>query len=145
VILLALLGVWMILCWPNWQEQWSATMQAWQVLGKLDWNQRNAVEWPAGARAAQEIAGATPAGACVEVVAQTTPEKLAYYRARFPYYLYPRRVRWAMRRDGPVEWCEYVAVFREAGVTGPWEEAQLREAASRMRRVFAGQAVEIYR
>jgi len=145
LLLAALLGVWMFLCRGNLEEQWSVTAEARAKLGKLTWDERTAIEWPAGFRAAQEIARATPPGACVEVVAQTTPEKLAYYRARFPYYLYPRRVRWAIRQNAAMEWCEYTAIFRDEGASGPWEEAHLRDAAAQRKQVFAGERVEIYR
>ena len=111
--LLALLLVWSYLCWPNWEEQWQATGQAWAELGKIPWEERGAVEWPAGFRAVRQIERAVPPDACVVVVAQTTPEKLEYYRARFPYYLYPRRVRVVERLDAAPAGCEYRALFRE--------------------------------
>jgi hypothetical protein len=95
--LLALLLAWSYLCWPNWEEQWAVTGQAWAAFGNVPWEERGAVEWPAGFKLVREIQRAVPPGRCVVVVAKTTPEKLAYYRGRFPYYLYPRRV-WLVDR-----------------------------------------------
>lgn len=142
VVLLALLVAWMVLTWPNLEEQWATTQQAWAALGGTKWEERGAVEWPAGFRAVRDIGQGTPADACVVVLALTSPQKLEYYRARSPYYLYPRRVRWADRPDAALEDCRYVAVFREEG---RWDEEKLQARLSGRTRVFAGERVEIYR
>jgi hypothetical protein len=142
-VLLALLLAWMVLTWPNLEEQWGTTRKAWAALGGKKWEERGAVEWPAGFRAVREIGENTPADACVVVVARTSPQKLEYYRARFPYYLYPRRVRLSDQVDAAgVEGCGYVAVFREEG---QWDEEKLKARLAGRSRVFAGEQVEIYR
>ena len=142
-VLLALLLAWMVLTWPNLEEQWGTTRQAWAALGEKKWEERGAVEWPAGFRAVREIGEHTPSDSCVVVVARTSPQKLEYYRARFPYYLYPRRVRLSDQVDAAgVEGCGYVAVFREEG---HWDEEKLKARLGGRSRVFAGERVEIYR
>ena len=142
-VLLALLLAWMVLTWPNLEEQWGTTRQAWAALAGTKWDERGAVEWPAGFRAVREIGERTPADSCVVVVARTSPQKLEYYRARFPYYLYPRRVRLSDQVDAAgVEGCEYVAIFREEG---QWDEEKLKARLAQRTRVFAGERVEIYR
>ena len=142
-VLLALLLAWMVLTWPNLEEQWGTTRQAWAALRKTKWDERGAVEWPAGFRAAREIGENTPSDACVVVVALTSPQKLEYYRARFPYYLYPRRARLSDQVDAAaVEGCGYEAVFREEG---RWDEETLKTRLAPRSRVFAGERVELYR
>jgi hypothetical protein len=132
LVLLGLLLVWMTLAWPNLEEQWNTTREAWSVLGPLSWQDRNAFEWKAGYQAVQEIANQVPPGACVAVLTRTAPDKLAYYQARFPYYLYPRRLKF-----NDAAGCDHVALLREDGAAGE------RPAGKAL--VFQGQRVEIYR
>ncbi len=130
--LLGLLAVWMFLAWPNLEEQWGAMQQARAELGPLSWEERSGIEWRAGHQAALDILRNTPPDACVAITAQTTPEKLAYYQARFPYYLYPRKLKWGPAPEG----CGYVALFSETGTLPPLTGRIL---------VFAGDRLEIYR
>ena len=139
LLLLAVLAVWMGVTWPNLDEQLSTTRQTWDTLGGLSWEERNALEWPAGYRAVQEIARSVPPAACVQILARTSPDRLQYYQARFPYHLYPRRLRFG---DGGGT-CEYLALFRDDA--GTWDEPRVRERAASRTRIFAGERVEIYR
>jgi hypothetical protein len=142
----------MWVAWPHIREQYQTASQAREQLGPLSWEERAAALDQPGYRAAGEIARAVPAGECVLVVAYTGPEHLKYYRARFQYYLYPRRVRFSDRTDAPGGGCGFLAVFRDTPANlkqeafhGRWDEPELAARTQVMTRVSGGERVEIFR
>lgn len=150
--LFALLTLWMCLAWPHLDEQFSTTRQTLAALAVVSWDERTAAEWPAGYRAAQAVARVVPPSGSVLVLAYTGPAALNYYQARFPYYLYPRRLRVADRTDAPSDTETYLVVFRDAPATlarepfrGHWDSRQLGERTAGRTRLFAGDRVEVYR
>ncbi len=152
LLLLALLGVWMYLCWPHLSEQVSNTRQARAALASLSWEDRAAAVDPPGYRVAEEIARVVPACGCVLVLGYTGPEHLRYYQSRFAYYLYPRRVRFSDQTDAPAGGCAFLAVFRDTPASlaqepfrGRWDEERLRQRTAALTRLFAEERVEIFR
>lgn len=152
LFLLAALAVWMYLCWPHLTEQAATTQQAWTELKNLSWDDRTAIEWRAGYRAVQEIARAVPSDGCVLILSRTGPQHMRYYESRFPYYLYPRRVRFSDHTDAPAEGCGYLAVFQDTpqnlaqeAFQGRWDEAELADRTARLTKVLAGERVVVFR
>src|SRR5262249_22278596 len=103
-----------------------------------------------GFRAAEQIARAVPSTGCVVVLCYAGPEHLRYYRARFAYYLYPRRVRFS-DRTAETGVCEYLAVFRDSPQNlaqepfrGHWDELLLLESTAGMRKVLSDDRLEIF-
>ncbi|HYM11658.1 MAG TPA: hypothetical protein VEU62_13055 [Bryobacterales bacterium] len=152
LILAVLLAAWMAIAWPHLSEQFSASEQARAALGPLSWEQRTAALDEPGYGVATDIADTVPARGCVLVLSYTGPEHLRYYRSRFPYYLYPRKVRLSDRTEETGAGCEYLAVFRDTPQNlaqepyhGHWDEHQLAERTAAMTRVFAADGVQIFR
>ncbi len=152
LILLGLLAVWMFFEWPNLEEQVSNTGQARASLAALSWEERAAAIDQPGYRVAQQIAQAVPPNACALVLAYTGPEHINYYRARFGYYLYPRRVRFSDHTDASADGCGFLAVFRDTPANlaqeafrGRWDQAELKARTAAMTKLFSGEQVEIFR
>ena len=152
VVLLLLLAAWMLIAWPHVSEQYSNTERVRAALASLSWEDRAAALDQPGYRVAREIAAAAPSGACVLVLTYTGPARLRYYRSRFPYYLYPRRVRLSDHSTEAIDRCDYLAVFRDSRQSlaqepfrGHWDERQLAERTTKMTKIFGGSHVEIFR
>ena len=142
----------MLVEWPNLEEQWATTSRVRAELGALSWDERAAAVDPPGYRVAQQIARAVPPGGCVLVLAYTGPEHVGYYRARFQYYLYPRRVRFADRTDAPAGDCGHLAVFRDTPANlaqepfrGHWDPGALTRRTAGLEKLFSGEQVEVFR
>jgi hypothetical protein len=151
LILPALLAAWMAVAWPHVSEQYSRAARARAALASLSWEERTAALDRPGYQIAREIAAAVPSRGCVQILMQAGPEHSRYYRARLPYYLYPRRMRFPDRIDAPEGRCGYVAVFRDLPQNlvrepfqGHWDERELAERTSRMKKIFSGERLEIF-
>ncbi len=152
VLLAALFGVWVLVAWPKLGEQF-ASLEDWQrKLGGRSIEERAAmVDYPAYL-VAEQVRQATPAGACVLFLAYTGPEHVNYYKTRFDYYLYPRRVVVQANTAAAADNCPYLAVFRDSAQNlqveafhGAWDDEQLRQRLAHLEKVHAGPHVEIYR
>jgi hypothetical protein len=146
-----LLAGWLFFEWPNLDEQAGTTTRARAALAPLSPDERTAALDNPGYQTAQAIARATPAAACVLVLAHTGPEHLRYYQARFGYYLYPRRLRWSDRTDAPEEGCAYLAVFRDTSPNlaqepfrGRWEETELKARTASKTKIASAARLEIF-
>ncbi len=151
VVLLALLGAWVLAAWPHLAEQFSRTEQARAALSSLSWQERTAQLDQPGFQAAEQIARAVPSAGCVLVLCYAGPEHLRYYRSRFAYYLYPRRVRFSDRTEEPAGGCGYLAVFRDLPQNlaqepfrGHWDEHRLEERTGGMGKILGGERLQIF-
>lgn len=152
IFLPGLLAVWMLVAWPHLSEQYWTTERVRASLAPLSWEERAAAIDQPGYQVGRDIAKVVPPGACVVVLAYTGPEHLRYYRSRFPYYLYPRRVRFSDHTGESGERCEYLAVFRDTPQSlaqepfrGHWDERQLAERTARMTNILTAQRLEVFR
>ena len=105
-----------------------------------------------GYHIAQRLIDAVPTDACVVVMAYAGPAAIDYYRSRFNYFLYPRRVSVYPDSDAEIADCEYVAVFRDTRQNlaaepfhGTWNDEVLRARLSSFRVASDGEIVQIYR
>jgi len=152
ILLLALFGVWVLIAWPPLTRQFT-NLEVWQQrLADRPMAERVAmVDYPAYI-VAEQVKQATPADACVLFLAYTGPEHVNFYKTRFDYYLYPRRIRVESNTGAVVENCEYLAVFRdtprnlaEEAFRGVWNEDQLRHRLAALREIASGPHLELYR
>ena len=152
ILLLALFALWVLLAWPSLSRQFG-TLQYWRRRsGDRSPAERAAlVDYPAYL-VAEQVKQATPGNACILFLSYTGPEHVNYYKTRFDYYLYPRRVRIFADTGAAAENCPYLAVFRdsqpnlaEEPFRGVWNEDQLRHRLAHLERIHAGLHVEIYR
>ena len=152
ILLLALFGVGVLIAWPPLARQF-ANLVVWQQrLADRPMAERVAlVDYPAYI-VAEQIRPVVPPNACLQFLAYTGPEHVNFYKTRFDYYLYPRRIRVDANTGAAVENCEYLAVFRdsqrnlaEESFRGVWNEDQLRHRLAPLRRIHAGPQLEIYR
>ncbi len=152
VALLALFGVWVAVAWKPLGQQYAA-LETWR--GRLAdqpmEERRKLVDYPAYV-VAQQVLSVTPPEACILFLAYTGPEHVNYYKTRFDYYLYPRRVLIQANWDAKAEGCGYLAVFqdspsnlREEPFRGSWDQARLQERLAGMRQVLAGPHLAVYR
>ena len=123
-----------------------------EALGDRGADERLAALDHPGYRIAQRLIETVPPEACVVVVAYAGPAAIAYYRSRFNYFLYPRRVSVFPNGDAELGNCEYVAVFRDTRQNlaaepfqGTWNDEELRARLSRYQAVSAEEIVQIYR
>lgn len=152
IALFALFGAWVWIAWPSLSIQF-ATLDYWkQRLGDRSVTERaEMVDFPAY-QVAEQVQQVVPASACVLFLAHTGPEHVNYYKTRFDYYLYPRRVQIYADAGATAENCDYVAVFRDAQSNlreepfrGAWNEEQLQHRLAHLEKVHVGANVEIYR
>jgi hypothetical protein len=101
---------------------------------------------------AREIEQAVPSDGCVMVLAYAGPAAIDYYRARFAYLLYPRRVLVSADSAASRENCKFLAVFRDTRQNlaaqpfqGVWNEAELEEKLQALEPVAASERVRLYR
>lgn len=152
LLLVGLFGAWVAVAWRPLANQYTA-LESWQRrLADQPIEQRAVVvDYPAYL-VAQQLLPVTPANACILFLAYTGPEHVNFYKTRFDYYLYPRRVLIHANVDAREPDCPYVAVFqdspanlREEPFRGVWDEARLRERIAGMEQVLAGQHVALFR
>lgn len=105
-----------------------------------------------GYRIAQQLMEAVPADGCVVVFAYAGPAAIDYYRSRFNYFLYPRRVSVFPNTSADVGDCDYAAVFRDtpqnlaaAPFEGTWNTEALADRLTGFRLAAESEAVKIYR
>lgn len=152
ILLLALLAVWVLIAWPSLSRQFAA-LEYWKsrLAGRPLSERAAMVDYPAYI-VAEQVKQVTPRDACILFVAYTGPEHVNYYKTRFDYYLYPRRVRIQADTGAVAENCPYIAVFRdsqrnlaEEAFRGHWDEDQLRHRLAPLEKLHAGPHVDIYR
>ena len=152
VLLLALFAVWVAVAWGPLAQQYEALNQWEERLANRPMAERAAfLDFPAY-QVAVQARRVTPDTACILFLAYTGPEHVNYYKTRFDYHLYPRRVLVRADTGAAAGNCDYVAVFRDApsnlqveSFRGHWDEEQLRERLAGFERVYRGPNIEVYR
>lgn len=149
-----LLAAWIAVGWSGFERQYRMTAGIRARLADRSANERALAFDAPGLTAVRRIAEAVEPSACVLVLAHAGPAALDYYRARFAYELYPRRVRLAAdsaaeSADGD---CRYLAVFRDSEANlaaepfaGAWDSAQLEARLDGLEPVSRGDFARIYR
>jgi hypothetical protein len=152
ILLGALFAVWVAAAWRPLERQYAA-LDAWRarLAGRPVEERAALVDYPAYL-VARQILPATPPDACILFLAYTGPEHVNYYKTRFDYYLYPRRVLIHADTGATAENCSYLALFhdspanlREEPFRGAWDDEQLRARLAGLEPVLAGQHVALYR
>ena len=152
IALLGLFAAWVGIAWGPLEQQFAA-LESWQQrLGGRPMSERiAALDYPAYI-VAEQVRQATPASACILFLAHTGPEHVNFYKTRFDYYLYPRRVVIQASTGATTENCPYLAVFRDAPANlkeepfrGVWEEDRLRARLAALEKIHVGPHVELYR
>ena len=154
ILLLALFGLWVLVAIPPLAQQFS-TLEQWRArFGDRSMAERAAmVDYPAYI-VAEQAKQATPPQACIQFLAYTGPDHVNYYKTRFDYYLYPRRVLISADTGAGAgsEHCAYLAVFRDSPQNlavepfrGVWNEDQLQHRLASLEKIHAGPRLEIYR
>jgi hypothetical protein len=141
----------MLVAWPHLSEQFSNTERARAALGPLTWDQRAAAVDQPAFQLAREIARLVPDRGCVLMLAYAGPEHLRYYRSRFAYYLYPRRVRLTDQSSESASGCSYLAVFRDSRQSlaqdpfrGHWDDHELAARTAQMSKLFSSPQLEVF-
>jgi hypothetical protein len=123
-----------------------------EALGDRGADERLAALDHPGYQIAQRLIEAVPPDACVVVMAYAGPAAIDYYRSRFNYFLYPRRVSVFPSSAAEFGDCEYVAVFRDtrqnlaaAPFQGTWNAEELQARLSSYQVASDSEIVEIYR
>ncbi len=151
--LYAVLALWALLAAGPLKTQEARQSQLLQALAGADPERRAILVDNPAFPVGHALASATPADACILVLAYAGPAAVDYYNARFDYLLYPRRVRvTANVADTAPEGCGYLAVFRDTQqnlaaepFAGNWDEAALAARIEGAERLQAGDAVMLYK
>lgn len=151
-MLLALFGLWALLAWTPLDQQFSALAQWRERLAGRPLAERAALlDYPAYI-VAEQVQQVTPNNACILFLGYTGPEHVNYYKTRFDYYLYPRRVVIHANTGAAAERCQYLAVFRDSAQNlqiepfhGVWNEEQLRQRLAQLEKIHSGPHLEVYR
>ncbi len=152
ILLVALFVLWALVAWPRLSEQFSSLEQWRDRLADRSMAERLVViDYPAYV-VAEQVRQATPPDACVFFISYTGPEHVNYYKTRFDYYLYPRRVLVDANTGRTAEHCAYVAIFRDSPQNlqvepfrGVWNEEELGQRLAAMEKVHSGPHLELYR
>jgi hypothetical protein len=151
ITLLVLLLLWLAIAAPGLSERYSTLNQASARLGGHSVEERAALLDNPALPVAQAIAQAVPPRSCVTVLAYAGPAAIDYYRARFAYLLYPRRVHVFADSSASAADCEFLAVFRDSRQNlaaepfqGAWEDAELERRLQPLERI-ADAPVRVYR
>jgi len=152
VLLLGLFALWVLVAWRPLTQQFSALDQWKQRLaGHAMAERATMVDYPAHL-VAEQVRQVTPANACILFLSYTGPEHVNYYKTRFDYYLYPRRILIHANSGAAADGCAYLAVFRDSNANlqvepfaGVWNEGQLRERLGALEKVHSGPHLELYR
>lgn len=152
ILLAALFGVWVLVAWPKLSEQFASLEQWRERIGDRAIEERAAlIDYPAW-NVAQQLRQATPDDASILVLAYTGPEHVNYYKTRFDYYLYPRRVRIEANSGAAAGDSRFLAVFRDSqpnlrqeAFAGVWNEGELRQRLASLEKILAVQHLELYR
>ncbi len=152
LLLLALFALWVAFAWTPLSQQFSASEQWQERLADRSLSERaGLIDYPAYI-VAEQVKQVTPPDACILFLSYTGPEHVNYYKTRFDYYLYPRRVRIYANTGAEAENCPYLAVFRDSprnlaveAFGGVWNEDQLRQRLAHLKKIHSDPHVEIYR
>lgn len=151
VALAALLLIGLGMAAPGLLDQYSQTSRLRSLLAGRNTDERSVFFDNPGFQAAQGIKQAVPADGCVAVLAYAGPAATEYYRARFRYLLYPRRVRLFDSTAATVGDCGHLAVFRDSQrnlsqepFAGSWSEQELDQRLQALHRVAVGEVVDVY-
>ena len=141
----------MLVAWPHLSEQFSNTERARAALGPLTWDQRAAALDQPAFQLAHDIARAVPDRGCVLVLAYAGPEHLRYYRSRFAYYFYPRRILLSDHTSASASGCVYLAVFRDGRQSlaqdpfrGHWDDHELAARTAGRRKLVSTAQIEVF-
>jgi hypothetical protein len=152
ITLFILLLLWLLIAAPGLSERYAKWNDAEKLLASRSLDERSdLLDYPAFP-VTREIAQAVPPQSCVTVLAYAGPAAIDYYRARFAYLLYPRRVQVFADAAAPVENCEFLAVFRDSRKNlaaepfqGSWDETQLQRRLEPLESIATDGSVRIYR
>jgi hypothetical protein len=152
VLLAALFAVWTLVAWPRLSEQFSSLEQWRQRFEGRPLPERlAALDYPAYV-VAEQVRERTPPDACILFLAYTGPEHVNYYKTRFDYYLYPRRVLVDANSGRAEAQCGFLAVFRDSPgnlkvepFRGVWAEDELRQRVAALDKVHSGPHLDLYR
>jgi len=149
-VLAALTAVWFLFAAPALIDRASIYLEARSKLAERTMDERSALlDYPAYT-AAEEIAGVVPPEECVLILAYASADGFQYYRTRFPYLLYPRRVELSNKSSEETA-CPFLAVFRDIPAnlgprpSGEWNQQQLERRLEDMTPVMRGDRVSVYR
>ena len=144
--------LWIALATPRLLDQLERTETTWNRFGGLDLNQRAATFNKTSVGVTQDLSSTVPESECVLVLAYAGPSLADFYRRRFAYNLYPRRVHLATNWQAQREGCAYLAVFRDDRANldsdpfqGRWNEEELNRRLSSLERVTSGEVADVYR
>ena len=152
IALLVLFGLWVLVAWQPLEQQFYALDQWRDRLAERPMADRAAlVDYPAYL-VAEQVKQVAPENSCILFLSYTGPEHVNFYKTRFDYYLYPRRVFIQANSGATAKDCEYLAVFRDASqnlkdepFAGVWNEDELKHRLAPLRKVLTGPHLEIYR
>jgi hypothetical protein len=152
ITLFGLLLLWLGIAAPGLSERYAKWKDATNLLGHRSVEQRSALLDNPAFLVARSIARAVPPQGCVTVLAYAGPAAIDYYRARFPYLLYPRRVRVFGDAEASAEGCEFLAVFRDSRKNlaaepfqGDWDDTALQSRLDVLESVAADEPLRLYR
>jgi hypothetical protein len=144
--------LWLLIAAPGLSERYAKWNDAKNLLGPRSLEERAALLDNPAFPVAREIARAVPPQSCVTVLAYAGPAAIDYYRARFAYLLYPRRVQVFADAGASGESCEFLAVFRDSRKNlasepfqGSWDDAQLQHRLETLKSIATDGPVRIYR
>lgn len=149
---MVLLLVWLAFAAPGLSERYEILTSLRDRLGERSLEERAALLDNPALPVAREILQAVPPQGCITVLAYAGPAAIDYYRARFGYLLYPRRVQVFADSAAPIEDCAYLAVFRDSRQNlaaepfqGAWDEAGLERRLQPLEPIATEGPVRLYR
>ena len=152
IALFVLLLFWLAIAAPGLSERYAKLSETRNLLGDRSPAERSSLLDNPAVTVAGEISRAVPADGCVAVLAYAGPAAIDYYRARFAYLLYPRRVEVFADAAASAESCEFVAVFRDTRQNlaaepfqGVWDEAELGQRLQSLDPVAVDGPVRVFR
>ncbi|MEX2299673.1 MAG: hypothetical protein WD733_01980 [Bryobacterales bacterium] len=152
ITLFVLLLLWLGIAAPGLSERYAKLNETSNLLGNRSAAERSALLDNPAVPVAREIEKAVPAEGCVAVLAYAGPAAIDYYRARFAYLLYPRRVQVFADSTASAENCEFVAVFRDSRQNlaaepfqGAWDDAELDRRLQSFEPVAVDGPVRVFR
>lgn len=152
ITLFVLLLLWLAIVAPGLSERYAKRNEIDTLLGSRSPAERSALLDNPAVPVTREISQLVPEEGCVTILAYAGPAAIDYYRARFAYLLYPRRVQVFADATASAEDCEFVAVFRDTRQNlaaepfqGVWDEAQLDERLQSLEPLASDGPVRVYR
>ncbi len=152
ITLFGLLLLWLAIAAPGLSERYTKLNETRNLLGGRSPVERSALLDNPAIPVTREISQVVPAEGCVTVLAYAGPAAIDYYRARFAYLLYPRRVQVFADTTASMDNCEYVAVFRDTRQNlaaepfqGVWDDEQLNQRLQSLAPLASDGPVRLYR